>query len=284
MQLFDKYLNDFEKVIQRKVEPDSLIHNGSYFEKSAKLNESQFSEASYPVPIDGPKTLFLYDKKVIESLFGKNPYEFEKINIGAHPDFSDLGQNQTINHHCTNVFIDIKGSTKLINKYSLPQIRLIKDSLLTLAINVANQFGGHVHRLQGDGIFLQFVKKNKTPNHSVINALNMTSLLTHFVATELSDLMRNNEISPIKIRTGIDFGYKEDVLWSHYGLPDCSELTTTSLHTDLAAKLQAMAGNNSILIGDNVIRILDLREEYIKQFVDKTGKVIKHYEVNSTLV
>jgi adenylate cyclase len=268
MKIFNNYLGDFEDIFSRKVKVDeNLIKSQQIYANSLQkreFNKAIIHEDNLPTKIEGPKILFKYDQNQLEQFFGKNPSAFDIITIGAHPDFKDISPNTNLFHHCTSVFIDIKGSTKLINKYTLPEIRLIKDSILTLAILVANQFGGHIHRLQGDGIFIQFVRRGRHPNESIINALNMTAILTNFVSTELSLIMEKNGIAPIKIRVGIDYGTDEKVLWSYYGLPGCNELTTTSLHTDMAAKLQAIAKNNSILIGDNVLKTLDLRNDYIE--------------------
>jgi adenylate cyclase len=134
--------------------------------------------------------------------------------------------------------------------------------MLTLCIHVANFFGGHIHRLQGDAVFVQFVRRNSFKNDAIINALNAASVLCQFVEKDLSEVFTQNGLNPIKIRIGIDYGNDKEVLWSHYGVPGCSELTTTSLHTDLAAKLQAKAKSNSIVIGGNVVDELDLPQEY----------------------
>lgn len=67
---------------------------------------------------------------------------------------------------------------------------------------------------------------------------------------------------PIGIRVGIDFGLNDKVLWSRYGIRNCDEVTTTSMHTDLAAKLQGRAKSNGIMIGDNVKSHLDLPDEF----------------------
>ena len=78
----------------------------------------------------------------------------------------------------------------------------------------------------------------------------------------MADDFKNNGVDPLSIRIGIDYGAQEDVLWSHYGLPGCSELTTTSLYTDLAAKLQAKAAPNEVRIGANIRKLLDLPGEF----------------------
>lgn len=272
MRLFDNYLTGLDGVLSKKKGATTQFVNeqktfSQAIQKSNLGNPlSNFNGENLPEQIEGPKVIFTYDKATLIKYFGENPDMFETITIGAHPDFKDLAFNSTLYHHCVSVFVDIKGSTRLIEKYSLEEVRMMKDSLLTLAIHVANQFGGHVHRLQGDGIFLQFVRKNGNPNDAIINALNATSILTQFVSVDLSNMLSQYEIKPIKIRTGIDFGNDDKVLWSHYGIPNCKELTTTSLHTDMAAKLQGKAFDNSILIGNNVKEALDLKQEFCPHY------------------
>lgn len=268
MRLFDNYLTGLDSVLAKKPGASTrFLNEQKYFNESIEKNLLPDSVTSslgttIPVNIDGPKVAFSYDKSNLIKYFGENPDSFETITIGAHPDFKDLEFNSTLFHHCVSVFVDIKGSTRLIEKYTLEEVRMMKDSLLTLAIHVANQFGGHVHRLQGDGIFLQFVRRNKNKLDAIINALNATAILTQFVSVDLSNILSRYNIKPIKIRTGIDFGDDDKVLWAHYGIPNCKELTTTSLHTDMAAKLQGKAFDNSILIGNNIKVALDLKREF----------------------
>lgn len=277
MRLFDNYLNGLNDVLSKKIAVTPQLFSeqrkfSSDLQKSLQVNALNESNNTTPALIEGPKVLFTYDKRFLENNFGINPHSFPFVTIGPHPDFQDLGETSYLNHHCVSVFVDIKGSTRLIEKYTLLEVRLIKDSLLTLAIQVANQFGGHVHRLQGDGIFLQFVRKNKNENDAIINALNATSILTQFVTKDLADIMKQYDLRPLKIRVGIDFGQADQVLWSYYGIPGCNELTTTSLHTDMAAKLQSKAYDNNILIGGNVKEKLDLKPEFYSIYESETSK------------
>lgn len=287
MSFFDNYLNELNNVLSKKVDiTTSFLNEQRDFSKEnfgSALGSINENYEGKPSVIEGPKVLFKYDPAFIERYFGKNAHSFQEISIGMHPDFIDIKESGYLNHYCVSVFIDIKGSTKLIEKYSLLEVRLIKDSLLTLAIQVANQFGGHVHRLQGDGIFLQFVRRNQHCNDAIINALNTSSILAQFVTKDLASIMEQNRIEALKIRVGIDYGSDLDVLWSYYGIPGCGELTTTSLHTDMAAKLQAIAPNNSILIGNNIKNSLDLKESFYGFHQDRNG-ISKTYNVSSSLL
>ncbi|MGL4864330.1 nucleotide-binding domain-containing protein [Cetobacterium sp.] len=197
--------------------------------------------------------------------------------IGDHPDFLYLRDTQdTENHHVVSVFVDIKGSTKLatIKGLSLQEVREIKNRILTTAISIFQVFDGHIHRLQGDAIFAFFGRKDKPMEESIVDALNAVTILQHVFKNVLSKLFEELELPTIDIRTGLDFGYDKDVLWSKYGIENCNEITTTSIHTDLAAKLQHKARSNQIMIGDNIKNVLELPNEFyrIKTYVENREK------------
>jgi len=272
MKLFDNYLDGISNIVrENKIQNFSSFSGDSrlpqYFEK-AIVNETQTLQRGN----ETNKVLIEFDKSQLTTLFGPNPHSFNNTSIGSHPDFEGLSYSEFEKHYCVSMFMDIKGSTRLNEKYDLFQIRKIKDTILTLAIHVASHFGGHVHRLQGDGIFLQFVRRNQKEQDAVINALNTASILSHFISSDLAEIFTNNGVRPLRVRIGIDLGYKEDVVWSHYGIPGCSELTTTSLHTDLAAKLQALAKSNGILVGENIQEILDIKSDFCQNCSDQEGK------------
>lgn len=288
MKLFENYASGIERILeedydslnkslQKRTKPSDILLKG--IESQTKV----FSEeARIGIQIDGDKALLNIDRDGLKKLFGPNPSSFDEIKIGSHPDFEELGYTDYLNHHCVSMFVDIKGSTRLGLKEDLKKVRLIKDSLLTLCIHVANFFGGHIHRLQGDAVFVQFVRKERYKNDAIINSLNAASVLCQFVEKDLKEIFVKKGLAPIKIRVGIDYGNNEQVLWSHYGIPGCTELTTTSLHTDLAAKLQSKASSNGVVIGDHIVKELDLPSEYYNH-VYKTNKgeqEIETYVIN----
>jgi class 3 adenylate cyclase len=242
------------------------------------VNEDRSQASFTPMRIEGGKIMPTFDETLMRSFFGANAMRFPKISIGPHPDFTGLDFNQTATHYCVSMFVDVVGSTKLsIAGYELLLIRRIKDTVLSLFIQVANFFGGHVHRLQGDAAFLQFVRVGREPSDCIINALNAASMISYLVTHYLADIFRENDLEPLAIRIGLDYGKDDDVLWSHYGLPGCSELTTTSLHTDMAAKLQQKAAGNEVRIGNNIRAQLDLPSEFWRVPTKDNGA----YEINA---
>jgi class 3 adenylate cyclase len=185
--------------------------------------------------------------------------------IGPHPDFSDIGDDENEFHYIVSVFLDIKGSTKLATKLSLEEVRFIKNGTMVTAIDIFQAFDGHIHRLQGDAVFAFFGRKGIKKSQAIVDSLNATTCLQIFFQNTLAPMFEKIGLPKIKIRVGVDFGDDKDVMWSKYGIKNTCEITTTSLHTDLAAKLQNRAPSMGIMVGDNIVSYLDLPEEFISK-------------------
>lgn len=262
MKIFENSLNNIDSIINKTNQRYKPFDTKTYSNRI--VNESLTKAETGIIPLDQNKVIAKADYTELQNLFGTHKFSFAEPFIGPHPDFGHLGHDQYLNHYAVSMFLDIKGSTQLTKNYDLLQIRQIKDTILTLAIQVCSFFGGHIQRLQGDGIFVYFVRKDMYQNDAIINALNSATLMSFFMKYQLPQYFKGEDISPPKVRIGIDYGNAEQTIWSYYGLSYCRELTTTSLHTDLAAKLQSKADPNGIQIGSNVVNELDLNPYFIQ--------------------
>jgi len=201
-------------------------------------------------------------KQLLRSFVGKTwaPYSEE---IGTHPDFRHLeNEDQVESHYIVSVFVDIKGSTELALKMDLQDVRVFKNGLITTVIDIFQALDAHIHRLQGDAVLAYFGGKRIKKSQAIIDALNAATFLQYFCEKNLNPIFSKLSFPPLKIRIGIDFGDDNKVLWAKYGVKNCKEVTTTSLHTDLAAKLQTRAPANGIMIGENIREFLDLPQEF----------------------
>ncbi len=214
-------------------------------------------------------------KESFRKLVGKEGRYKDRETIGTHPDFINLEKTNNIeNHYIVSMFVDIKNSTSIYLKTKdLIWTKHIKNTMLRVITIFMQVFDGHIHRLQGDAVFSYFGWKDKCEEDAIIDSLNAASFLLYYIENRLNQQLEEQQLAPIKLRIGIDFGEKEEVLWSEYGLHPSTEVTTTSLHTDLAAKLQNQASANSIMIGDNIKTFLDLPDEFIsKKIYQENGK------------
>lgn len=173
--------------------------------------------------------------------------------LGLHPDFAHLkGTTNTENHYIASVFIDIKGSTNLFRRYTPETVLIINDTIQKAAIHTCLIFDGYVHRLQGDGLFVYYGGKSISKDKAVNQALLSTSVFSYFVKNDLKRVFDQQGVDNISTRIGIDLGHNKDVLWFDAGIGKISEITTCSLHTSLAPKMQSNAETNGIVIGDHV--------------------------------
>lgn len=260
--LYNDYLSRISDILDKKPTLKAFSVEAG-LEKGVNSSEIRKVEDSSSLPAV---------QNQLPALFGVPVGYKATPTIGTHPNFINMKFGEKRYQYCVSMFIDIKGSTNLSVNYNLEQVRMMKDAILSLCIQTVTVFGGHVQRLQGDGLYVQFTDENIHQNDMMINALNAATVLCHFVSTTLADLFLQHHLKPLRIKVGIDFSENEKCLWSHYGLPGCNELTATSLYVDLAAKLQSRCASNEIRIGQYVKQFLDLPDEFWKVPTTKEGK------------
>lgn len=245
MKIYDDYL----QIIKDAVESDASnqISKGLGYPAYNRTNE-QFKAILNRIE---DKELATEMKTFSEGL--GRPVNYNQ-QLGLHPCFAHLKNTDNVEeHYIVSVFIDIKGSTNLFKKFDKETNFLITNAIIKAGIHTALIFGGYVHRLQGDGMFLYFGDENTGQKKAVELALQMVSVYTHFVKNDLKEYLSSQGIENIGVRTGIDLGKKDDVLWGNSGIGEISEVTTCSLHTSLASKMQSSALRNGVVVGQYVI-------------------------------
>lgn len=208
-----------------------------------------------------------------------HPEALKDAKIGVHPDFKHLkGSNETENHYIVSIFIDIHGSTNLFKKYDLEDNYSVTNTIQSAAIHTIVALGGHVQRLQGDGVFAYFGGKNIPHKRAVELAVTACSMFTYFIQNDLKRAFADGGVEDIKTKIGIDFGYDEDVLWATFGLQEVIELTTLSLHTSLASKMQSKAEKNGINVGQHIKDILGGDESFYSVISEEDRYIFKDPE------
>jgi len=197
----------------------------------------------------------------LNSVTGLNTKYEEKL--GAHPSFSHLkNSNKGEYHYIVSMFIDVKNSTGLFKKYDPNVVANICRTIQLAAIHTCWYFDGYIHRLQGDGLMVYFGGKGITKQTAVDNVLMASSFVSYFVKNDLKNLFDEQGVNKIYTRIGIDFGDADVTLWHNAGIGECSEVTTTSVHTSLACKMQTQAESNGVVVGDNILQFKPNHSDY----------------------
>lgn len=226
------------------------------------MNESVSNESAAPLS----KSLQTHDYNIqnnLRKLYGKPGVR--KAIIGGHPDFNHLvDSGAKENGFVTSLFVDIQGSTRLGVFYSPDLVFYFKNQIIKCAIECVMAFDGHVHRIMGDAV-LAFFRGNGNEKNSAIDAINCGAVLVQFIREEVVPQLRERGLAEdVGIRVGIDYGSQKHVLWGMYGYAGVSEVTATSFHVDVAAKLQQSAPRNRVMLGQSVVDLLGLHDEVIE--------------------
>lgn len=244
MNIYDDYLGS----IRNLMSSNSSINENKYRNFTGLGgNEDHFEKAEVQQK----------EQRLLPSLetFAKELGVTPNLNqpLGLHPDFSHLKNTERIEkHYIVSMFIDIKGSTNLFRHYDPIIVAEITKVIQQAAIHTCLIFGGYIHRLQGDGLFVYFGGKSMLIKDAVEKSLQSASAFSYFVKNDLKKLFSEYGVEDIFTRIGIDLGYDEQVVWSQAGIGMISEITTCSLHTSLAAKMQGNAESNGVVVGDHI--------------------------------
>lgn len=204
-------------------------------------------------------------------------------SLGNHPDFSYLrGTTNTEKHWIISGFVDVRKSTQLNNRFTLQTVALITEGIVKASIFAVNLCGGYVHRIQGDGLMVYFGGKNIEKKQATKDALKAFALISYFVKNDLKEYFEANGIKDVFTRAGLDLGHDNQVLWMYSGLGEAGEVTTSSLHTSLAPKMQATALSNGIVVGQHILNQLS-NDKYFKQkskpiWDYEDGRFYNHYD------
>lgn len=258
--IFGKYIQDINNIIRNK----EILHTRAFSSYSGvKNNLSENLSNGNPLGHIDP---------LRELLNLPRPH----ISSGTHKDFVNIGLNSTSEeHYIVSVFMDVKNSTVFFDKYNNNQIALIIQTIQAAAIAICSLFGGHIQRLQYDGLFVYFGGKSVSKESAIENAINATSFFSYFVKYELNEVLKQYDFDKISTRAGVDFGDDKDVTWYRFGIGEASEVTTVSLYTSLVPKMQSNAEANGIVIGNNAKEKRGLDQYTSKVTYQKDGEVIE---------
>lgn len=277
MSIFNPYLNVIKEAVSKDPKASGLIRNN---ENDTNLDYSYIVDLKnkFNKEIQLNKT-----QEINSSQYNLNTDSLPSLGLGSHPDFEHLrGTTNTEYHWIITGFVDVKKSTQLFNKFSLPTAALITEAIVKASIYAVSICDGYIHRIQGDGLMVYFGGKNMDKSKATKNALKAFAMISYFVKEDLKDYFETNGIKDIYTRAGLDLGDKQKVLWLYSGLGSAGEITTNSLHTSLVPKMQAKAKNNGIVVGKNITSQISSQSYFTKKHTPiwkyEDGQTYDHFD------
>ena len=122
-------------------------------------------------------------KKSIENkVAGIIDSKFEIENCNYVPSLDDkslIFGNKGLNFEATTLYIDMRGSTKILNKHNRRTVAKLHMAYFHTIVKIAKSLGGEVRSFNGDGMLVFFYGTTKSPLNNAVNAaLQMKYMLT----------------------------------------------------------------------------------------------------------
>jgi len=163
------------------------------------------------------------------------------IRVAESPAPENLeGERKTV----TALFVDIKGSTEMMEDLDPEKARAVIDPALKLMMDAVHRYDGYVVQSTGDGIFALFgapLAREDHPQRALYAALRMQEELRRYSATVVAD-----GGTPIQCRIGINTG--EVVVRSIQTGAGHVEYTPVGHTSNLASRMQTTAPVGSIAV------------------------------------
>jgi class 3 adenylate cyclase/tetratricopeptide (TPR) repeat protein len=163
------------------------------------------------------------------------------IRVAESPAPENLeGERKTV----TALFVDIKGSTEMMEDLDPEKARAVIDPALKLMMDAVHRYDGYVVQSTGDGIFALFgapLAHEDHPQRALYAALRMQEELRRYSATVVAD-----GGTPIQCRIGINTG--EVVVRSIQTGAGHVEYTPVGHTSNLASRMQTTAPVGSIAV------------------------------------
>ncbi len=179
------------------------------------------------------KSIENYIKDIFES-------DFTVTDITTVPDLDDKRLtflNTGLRFEATVLYIDMRGSTKVLNKHNRSSVAKIHKAYFYIIVKIAKSLGGEVRSFNGDGMLVFFQGTTKiTLSNAIKAAMKIKYLLTQ--DEEIKKLF--SKYSNIDFGIGIDDG---KILCTKVGLSGFNNRDLVWIGNPV---------NKSVKIGDNL--------------------------------
>jgi len=149
----------------------------------------------------------------------------------------------------TVMFCDLAGSTALSEQYDPEILRQIIAAYQDCCRVAINQYGGFIARYMGDGLLIYFgypLAHEDDAQRAIRAALDIIKTVPK---------LKTNSDNALAVRVGIATG--DVIIGDNIGEGAAEEVAVLGLTPNLAARLQSVAGENEIVIGETTRQRLD---------------------------
>lgn len=176
----------------------------------------------------------------------------KKLRISDEENLK-LGESKTT--HTSFLFIDIRGFTERTRHSDDKEIIHILNVFLPEMVGIVEDYKGQVEKFTGDGLLAVFGIGSSSPATYVVNSVKCAMTMMYIVEHEIDAYLQEQSINPIDCGIGINAGETIIAKIGRYGSSEKEghfEIVSVGYPVNIASKLEAIAGEKEIMIGEEV--------------------------------
>ena len=184
------------------------------------------------------------------------------------------------------LYVDLVGSTTMALELPEDKLAIIISSFAQEMAYVVKQYEGYVLKFIGDAVLAYFVAERNSLL-TADNTVNCAKSMITVIEKGINPILNQYDYPDLMVKIGMDFG--KNIVVRYGGDPQKSHVDIIGPAMNIAAKIQALAKPNQILIGDDVYaRLHPAIQNEFQQIVWKndewryrsriTGEIYKVYE------
>lgn len=151
------------------------------------------------------------------------------------------------------LFYDLKNFTTISSKMTNEDVLYVLNSIIPPLLLIIRHWNGEVEKNTGDGIMAIFGTEKRDSYLIARDAIESAMAMKYIMLTEVRNRFLEESLPLLNFRIGIDM---QEVLISRIGVEGVNHLVVVGDAANRASKLQELAKDNGICIGENIYRNL----------------------------
>lgn len=159
------------------------------------------------------------------------------------------------------IFVDLVGSTKMSQKIPPAILGNVIRSFSQESTIIIENYNGHILKFVGDAVVAYFIPKNNSKKIAN-NVIKCVQTIVDVTKISANHILEENQLPPLHLHIGIDFGLCSVLLYGTNKKKSHVDLIGNTIN--MAAKMQAAAGIDEIIIGKEVHKKLEDQRDWRK--------------------
>jgi len=161
-------------------------------------------------------------------------------------------------------FVDIVGSTKISHKIEPRDCGLLYEIFLNSMAKILKKFNGSVIKNVGDGLLFYFPKYSHNNNTQELDSCLECLLCLTESRNQICKVLQKENLPTLDYRVSVDYG---TVIIMKSNTSSYIDILGTPIN--MCAKINHLADNNGVIIGDDFFQIIRENKKY--RYVSKKG-------------